>query len=401
MACRIPVQEAARLREHYRHVLLDDFVPWWEAHSIDRECGGFFSCLERDGRAYAGDKFTWSVARQTWMFSRLYNRCRPNSRWLEIARHGAAFLLAHGFTAEGRLYYRLSREGQPRAEPIDVYAECFAAIALAELSRAARDPGCWQRAVECYEVVRPRLGDPVGTPLLGYPLHAAFHLNAHDMIRLTVASVFAEIAPDPRWEEDLTRSAESVVGRHWKPSLGVLLENVAPDGAPLLDLPEGRLVHPGHAIETAWMIMELAAQRNDRQLVDTAIDITLRSLERCWDQPYGGLRYLDTVDGTPTQPPHATIKLWWTHAEALWALLLGWALTGRDDLGAWYRRVHDYAFAAFADRECGEWFGYLERDGTRLFTAKADGRKGCFHLPRVFLRACEILETEPDTEDAA
>ena len=62
--CLIPETRAACLREHYRRALQDDFVPWWEAHSIDRDQGGFFSCLERDGHVYAGDKFTWSLARQ-------------------------------------------------------------------------------------------------------------------------------------------------------------------------------------------------------------------------------------------------------------------------------------------------------------------------------------------------
>lgn len=390
----IPDYEASPLREHYRAALLDDFVPWWESHSIDREQGGYFSCLERDGHPYAGDKFTWMLGRQIWMFSRLYNTLRPEPRWGEIAEHGAQFLLDHGFSQQGGLYFRLARDGRPRVDPRDVYAECFAAVALAELSRATGEAGYWQRAVACYDRVQARLGRPTDTPLLGSPMRALFHIYAHDMIRMTVASVLQEIAPDARWEQDLTTSAESVLRLHWKPDLGALLENVAPDGSPMLDLPEGRLLNPGHAIETAWMLMELAHQRDDRPLLDTAIEITLTSLDRCWDQEYGGLHYLANLDGTPTTPPHADHKLWWPHAEALYALLLGWASSGREELGAWYHRVHDYAFSAFPDREFGEWYGYLSRDGRPVFTAKADGRKGFFHLPRVFLRIGRVLAPE-------
>jgi N-acylglucosamine 2-epimerase len=107
---------------------------------------------------------------------------------------------------------------------------------------------------------------------------------------------------------------------------------------------------------------------------------------------YGGLRYLANVDGTPTNPSSADHKLWWPHAEALYALLLGWAITGRDDLAAWYHRVHEYAFDRFPDRQYGEWYGYLNRDGSVIFTAKANGAKGFFHLPRVFLRIAMLLE---------
>jgi len=61
-------------------------------------------------------------------------------------------------------------------------------------------------------------------------------------------------------------------------------------------------------------------------------------------------------------------------------------------LADWYDKVHDYSFDRFADREYGEWYGYLNRDGSRLWTAKANGWKGCFHLPRVLHRCFRLLE---------
>ena len=62
-----------------------------------------------------------------------------------------------------------------------------------------------------------------------------------------------------------------------------------------------------------------------------------------------------------------------------------------DDLAAWYERAHDYTFAHFPDPDYGEWFGYLNRDGSRVRTAKANGWKGFFHLPRVLLRCFGLL----------
>ncbi len=40
---RIPRERSLKLLEHYRAALFDDVVPWWERHSPDRECGGYFS----------------------------------------------------------------------------------------------------------------------------------------------------------------------------------------------------------------------------------------------------------------------------------------------------------------------------------------------------------------------
>jgi N-acylglucosamine 2-epimerase len=389
----VPRRRLEQVRDQYRQSLFDDVVPWWEKHSLDRECGGYYSCLERDGHASSTDKYMWMTGREIWMFSHLYNQCRKTPAWLDAARLGGDFLLRHAFQPDGKMYFRLTRDGRPMSKVLSLYTEVFGAIALAELSRAAGDESLWAKATAMYELLVPRLGQPSDTALLGYPINAEFHLHSHDMCRITVAWVFNEARPDPRFEHDLTLSAESIVARHWKPNLNALLENVAMDGSPLLDLPEGRMFMPGHAIESAWMLMEIARKRGDEKLVQTAVDIVLASLEQGWDQEYGGLNYVTNIDGSPTHELGANLKLWWPHCETLYALLLGWSLTGRDELWRWYEKVHEYAFGHFPDPEFGEWFGYLDRDGRPVWTAKATAWKCFFHLPRALLRCYQLLDT--------
>jgi N-acylglucosamine 2-epimerase len=392
----LPAVRAEQLREHYRSVLLDDIVPWWERNAVDRECGGFYSCLERDGHPYSSEKFMWMNARAVWMFSHLYNRVEPRPEWREMAEQGAQFMLKHAYRDDGKMYFRLTREGKPMATALSIYTESFATIALAELSAATGNHAYWDRAVQMYDRLMPRFGQPSDTALLGYPINAEFHLHAHDMVRITLAWVMNRIAPSERWEADLTLSVDSILRRHWKPELRALLENVAMDGSAMLDLPEGRMVNPGHAIECAWMLLEIAEHRDDEALRQTAYDIILASLERGWDEKYGGVRYVLNIDGSPTHSLEADMKLWWPHCESLYALLLAWKISGREDLGRWYERVHDYAFSSFPDREYGEWFGYLNRDGSPTWTAKATAWKCFFHLPRVLLRCYQLLSPTAD-----
>ena len=391
----VPAERIQQLRDQYRASLLEDVVPWWERHSPDREQGGYYCLLERDGRVWATDKYTWMTGRETWMFSHLYNQCRREPAWLEAARLGADFMLRHAFLPEGKMCFRLTRDGRPVSRVLSIYSEVFGAIALAELSRAADDEQLWAKAMAMYDFLVPRFGLPSDTPLLGYPVQAEFHLHAHDMCRITVAWVCNEIRPQQRFEDDLTLSASSIVDRHWKPQLGAMLENTAMDGSPMLDLPEGRMFHPGHAIESAWMLMEIARKRDDRELLQTAVEIVLASLEHGWDREYGGLRYITNIDWTPTHSLEADLKLWWPHGETLYALLLAWDLTGRDDFAAWYEKVHDYTFSHFPDADYGEWYGYLNRDGSPVWTAKANGWKGFFHLPRVLYRCYQLLQDRP------
>ena len=42
--------------QRYERELFEGVVPFWEKHSIDGECGGFFSCLDRTGKVYDGIK---------------------------------------------------------------------------------------------------------------------------------------------------------------------------------------------------------------------------------------------------------------------------------------------------------------------------------------------------------
>ena len=387
----LPIEEKEKLREHYRASLFDDIIPWWEKHSIDEEYGGYLTRLERDGKPYSQDKDMWMTGREIWMFSHLFNNYKQEEKWRNLAKHGLDFMLKHAFKEDGKMHFRLDRNGKPLSSVLSLYTEVFASIAIAEYWKSEPSDALKQKALEIYDRMMLRLGQPSDTPMLGYPMNVEFHLHAHDMVRLTVAWVYNDVWPGQKFEDDINLSAKSIIDRHWKPDLNVMFENVAMDGSLLLDFPEGRLFHPGHAIESAWMLMEVADKNNDKELMSSAIDIVLASLEHGWDKEFGGIRYLTNYDWTPTHNLEADLKLWWPHGETLYALLFAWAKTGRSDLKEWYEKVHAYTFSKFPDKKYGEWYGYLNRDGSPVWTAKANGWKGFFHVPRILFRAHQLL----------
>jgi N-acylglucosamine 2-epimerase len=186
----IPAQRAAELCEQYRAALFDDVVPWWMSHSLDPEYGGYYSLLERDGRPWATDKYVWMNGRQVWLLSHLYNTHQQSPEWRDAAAWGAEFMRRHAFRDDGKMHFRLDRRGQSRSEVLSLYTEVFGAIAMAEYGKASGDESYWARAIQMYDVLVPRLGQPSDTAMLGYPIHAEFHLHAHDMCRITVAWVF-------------------------------------------------------------------------------------------------------------------------------------------------------------------------------------------------------------------
>ena len=87
------------------------------------------------------------------------------------------------------------------------------------------------------------------------------------------------------------------------------------------------------------------------------------------------------------------MKLWWVHNESLIATLVAYAITGDEYYAQWYEKLHEYIFKHFPDKEFGEWYGYLHRDGTVSHTQKGSLWKGPFHLPRCFILCDKILES--------
>src|SRR5215813_6960588 len=101
-------------------------------HSLDRESGGYFTCLTRDGRVYDTRKYVWLQGRAVWMLSRLYNELESRPEWLDAAGLIFEFLLRHGRDPEGRFYFSLTRDGQPAAYQRKPYSAVFAMLGMLE-----------------------------------------------------------------------------------------------------------------------------------------------------------------------------------------------------------------------------------------------------------------------------
>ncbi len=376
----------------YRRALLDDVIPFWEKHSIDRECGGYFTCLRRDGTVFDTDKFVWLQARQVWTFSMMYNRCEPRPAWLEVARHGAEFLLRNGRAPDDSWYFSLTREGRPLVQPYNVFSDCFAAMAFAQYSLAAKDGQAAELARTTYRSILRRQENPKGIYNKLVPGTRPLKNFALPMILCNLALELEHLLPPEETEAAIDECVKAVPGEFLDPEQNIVLENIAPDGS-RVDSFEGRLLNPGHAIEAMWFLMDIGIRRGDRALIEKAAGIVLATLEYAWDRDHGGLYYFLDRLGHPPQQLEWDQKLWWVHIEALIALSLGYAQTGRAECREWYERVHEYTWERFPDPRHGEWYGYLNRRGEVLLPLKGGKWKGCFHVPRGLFRCWKIFES--------
>ncbi|HVU23780.1 MAG TPA: AGE family epimerase/isomerase [Opitutus sp.] len=379
------------LARQYRDALVRDVLPFWENHSPDREHGGYFTCLARDGSVYDTDKFVWLQARQVWTFSSLYQRLEPNPAWLALARSGAEFLRRHAIAGSGDWYFSLTRDGRPLVQPCNIFSDCFGAIACSQFARAAGDDAFRALARAAFDNILRRQANPKGAYNKLVPgTRPAFSL-ALPMILLNVTQELAWQLEPATVDAVAARCLHDVFALFLDERRLTLHEHVAPDGAKL-DTFEGRLLNPGHVLEAMWFIMDLAEERGDRTLADRAVAIALHTLELGWDGEHGGIFYFLDTRGHPPQQLEWDQKLWWVHLETLVALLKGHRLTGSAACWSWFERVHDYAWRHFPDPEFGEWFGYLNRRGEVLLPLKGGKWKGCFHVPRALYLGWRELE---------
>ena len=375
----------------YRNNLLNDVIPFWMKHSLDRESGGFFTCLNPQGHVYDTDKFIWLQARQVWTFSMLYNRLEQRQEWLNVAEHGADFLLKHGRAADGSWYFSTIREGKALIQPYNIFSDCFATMAFGQLSQAAQNQEYADIAKTTFEQILNRRHNPKGPWSKAVAGTRPLKNFALTMILCNLSLEMEHLLDKSLVDQTIHECIHEVMEVFYEPKSGLILENVTPDGS-FSDSFEGRLLNPGHTIEAMWFIMDLAVRLNDKALLEKAVKITLDTLEYSWDREFGGIYYFMDIKGAPPQQLEWNQKLWWVHVETLIALLKGYQHTQNPACWEWFERVHSYTWSHFPDPVHGEWYGYLDRRGEVLLPLKGGKWKGCYHVPRALYQCWQTLE---------
>jgi N-acylglucosamine 2-epimerase len=380
------------LAQLYKNELLNNVVPFWENHSKDEEFGGYFTCLDREGKVFDTDKFIWLQGREIWMFSTLYNKVEQKQQWLDMALHGAKFLQKYGHDGNLNWYFSLTREGQPLVQPYNIFSDCFATMAFGQLYKATGNEEYGQIAKKTFENILKRSDNPKGKYNKLVPGTRQLKGFSLPMILCNLSLEIEHLLPEQLVEETIEKVLHEVMEVFYQPDFGLILENVKPDGS-FSDSFEGRLLNPGHAIEAMWFIMDLSVRLQKPELVEKAVEIVLRTLEYGWDNEFNGIYYFLDIKGNPPQQLEWDQKLWWVHIETLISLIKGYALTKNEKCLTWFEKVHDYTWSHFADPEQGEWFGYLNRRGEVLLPLKGGKWKGCFHVPRGLYQVWKTLET--------
>ncbi|NJD19079.1 MAG: N-acylglucosamine 2-epimerase, partial [Gemmatimonadetes bacterium] len=322
-AVTLPARAALMaLRRRYETELFESVVPFWVRHSPDRVHGGYWNCLDRDGSVYDRTKYGWLHGRQVWMLAKLYGTVEARPEWLELALSGARFLGERCLLPGGRLPFSMTADGRAVYVQLKIFTECFCVMALAELARATGEARYAREAEQEFERVWDWAFDwtKVGRP--SFPGETPKRSLAVPMILLNLLEELTGGNAQERMGQ--VEECLRLVRLHVRPEERLVLEHVDPDGG-TLDSAEGRLLNPGHAIEAGWFLQHWARRLGRADLSREAVDVVRWSFARGWAAEHGGLLYFLDAEGPSPLPLEWSMKLWWPHAEALYAHLLDYS----------------------------------------------------------------------------
>lgn len=387
------------LAVYYRKLLLEDIVPFWEERIVDTEYGGYFNCFDRKGILYKDVKCGWFIGRDMYMFSALYNNIEKRPKWLDAAKTGRRFLTEKAMTKGGRLNYLMARDGTVIEGETSIFTDHFATKGLFEYIEASGSKEDVPLAKSMYDNLIHNLSD--NTILANECRDDRFRKHAINFMTLIVAIEGKRLFGDemkPIIDACLHDSLFTFVDD----SEEAPLEYVSAEGRPLY-VDEGRIVDPGHTMESLWFSMKEGVEREDPNIIKRASKIVDWVIDRAWDKEYGGFyQNVDVFDTVPEKPflsnRYVDIdvawsdKIWWVQAEALYTLALSALLTGNERHFEYFLKLHQYCKDYFSDPEFGEWYSILRRDGRVLNDRKGFELKGFYHVPRCVMQLVLLFE---------
>ena len=380
---------------------LERCISFWLNNGMDKEYGGVYTCLDREGKVFSTDKSVWMQGRCGWIFAWLCHLYGTKPEWLDASKSCLDFMEKYCINREcgDRMFFTVTKDGRPLRQRRHFYSEAFYAMANAEYYGLTGDKECMDRALNAYNIYwdmwhgKP---DPTGLGPKTIPETRSGRGFGLPMIYLNVTSVLQRVDPDHQklYEERAAECVSDIFKFHVHPELKCVLENVGPNGEARLDYTEGRFVNPGHDIEGVWFILEYAKRTGKLELIEKCEEIFNWAINAGWDHEYGGLLYFIDACGMPPESYEHDMKLWWPHNEILISSMMLYRDTGKEEYLDWFYKTLDYCKTYLSDPEYGEWYGYLRRDGKPTMPpCKGSTFKGPFHLPRM-LSMVDMMMTE-------
>lgn len=383
--------------EKYEGELLNSVIPFWEKNCVDREFGGYFTSLDRDGSVYDTTKYMWMQWRVVYMFAEIYLAGYKKDEYISIAEKGFDFLYKYGRDEAGRYYFALNRQGEPAMAPYSLFSDCFAAMGCAKLYKITGRELYAEAAASAMNnyLQRAKSGNSALQWNKSMSGKTPYYSLGQYMMMANLGLIMNDCLGSREFDSAMDTAVDMVLNKFYSPDFGLVFENMPVNSdKPDLESSIGRQMNPGHVLEAMWFLLNhLEGKPGEEDKVKAICNIIANTFEFGWDKTYGGIYYFMDALGKPHLELQHDMKLWWVHNEAILAALYGYSASKDPLFLDWFRKVDEWTWNHFPDPEYGEWYAYCNRAGDVTHSLKGGKWKTFFHAPRCLLFAAQKMRS--------
>lgn len=406
---QIPSDETSK---EMRNILSDKMIPFWLEKSIDRQNGGYLTCIDENGMVTPDkNKMIISQTRMLWGFSALADFIPEKyTRQAEsAARQGYDFLIKHFWDERhGGFRWETTREGVSADDGKLTYAQSFAVYSLSEYFKRYHDRSALDYAEKTFDLLQIYAADTFNG---GYFENlkddwsiAPGGIYAGDRksldIHMHLLEAFTNLYQASHKEihrRKLSEVTEIILTRMTDQESGFGLNQF---DAGFRSLPAINIYRTwnadrqsnektgspadttsyGHNVELSWLLSrarEVSGETGKEQeaIIKKLLD---HSLLYGYDYEFGGV-YRDGIRNTPALIKD---KEWWQNYESMSGYLNGYILFGEIRYLEAFYHTWEFIKKHFIMEESGESRQLLQRDGTPVISDIGNPWKAIYHTGR-------------------
>jgi mannobiose 2-epimerase len=381
-------------RQQLEEELTGNILPFWMTHVADKVNGGFYGAVTNDLQVRNEvPRSAILCARILWTFAAAYRKFGAE-QYLSTARWAYDYLTRVFWDHEyGGLYWAVDCKGNPVSDRKHHYAQAFGIYGLTEYYRATREPQSLMLAQELFRLLEEHAYEPVYG---GYIEGSNREWEALADMRLSDSEINCRESMNTMLHilEAYTNLLRVWDDAHLKAQHRALIETFQQH---IVDSRTGHFklffndrwhalsenVSFGHDIEGSWLLCEAAEIQSAPALLaqarESAVNMAAAVYRDGLDDD-GSLFYEADPQGHVD-----TTKSWWPQAEAVVGFYNAYQLSAQEHFARAAYRCWEYIQAKVVDREHGDWFKDLYRDGT---PNDAGYKAGPWLCPYHHSRAC-------------
>ena len=412
------------LNEAENH-LVNELLPFWSQRIKDEKNGGFITHFDENGMDTGEDeKSLIAQSRMVYTLSSAHRAGYGSGEFAELAKWGVDFMLEKMWDYEyGGFFWLLDRKGNVKIDSKILYGHSFAIYSLAEYTLATGDTRGIEFAEKIFDLIQINCTD---TNFGGYfemfekdwtlcgpgskgGDRKTLDVHMHLMEAFTTLYEYSGKELHRRkLKEDIALLLSRMMHPEFKTGIPQFYANweVAPQIK--FDIIWGwdRFTEDGekdnatdntcygHNAEFAWLLihaLEVMGESMDNYM-DILAKMFSHTVDNGIDQEFGGV----FVEGPHSGGVYDREKEFWQQAEVMIGSLDAWLLFGKEKYLAAYNNIHRFVFDKVINKDVGEWYPLLTREGEPIWTHMGHSWKINYHTVRAMIQSINRLNKISD-----